>query len=172
MRGRKRKFHGKHWSESDIESVANNLHKYAIEQMYWLGRSPGAIRAMMKRKRIYPNTQEWLTSGQAAELAGISVQMLTRKARQGKVIAARPNSRWWLFDPNQFAKDEFADWLEIPEVQARTGRAYVTIAEWAQQGKVRAVKVIRRKQRRWVFHPQRFKPSMVDAPPLAPAASN
>lgn len=75
-----------------------------------LGRTPKAVLRWMERHRVYPTrTGDYVTSGVASRLTGLTPQELTALARERRIRARRvPGGRWWMFDTEDLPMDEFA----------------------------------------------------------------
>lgn len=93
--------HGKRWTYDEEDFACQRLHIWTPEAIARrLGRTPAAVARWLYTWRQGPTRQTWLTSGQAAKLAGCTQQWLTRLAKAGRARARRvPGGRWWLFDP-------------------------------------------------------------------------
>lgn len=92
---------GRLWSVDEAHFVSARIRLWTVGAIArHLGRSERAVRHWCERNRVAPTRDEWVTSGIAAELTGLSPQALTKAARAGRVRARRvPGGRWWLFDP-------------------------------------------------------------------------
>lgn len=97
---------GKRWTAAEAISAALWVGRYRDATIARkLGRTPKAVRQWRERQRLFPSTQEWLTTSQAAELAGVSDRAMRRWARAGRVNAHRlPGGRRWLIDPASVPK--------------------------------------------------------------------
>ena len=70
-----------------------------------LGRTRKSVVQWCQRNGQYPTRQQWVTSGQAAELTGWSPQWIVRLVKAGKLRGRRvPGGRWWLIDPDSLPR--------------------------------------------------------------------
>lgn len=97
---------GRRWTADDEWVVISRLTRWRVETIArHLGRTPKAVRRWMERTGQYPQTQDLVTSGVAAEVTGRSPGHLRRLARTGRVRARRvPDGRHWLFDLDELAR--------------------------------------------------------------------
>lgn len=73
-----------------------------------LGRTEGAVIERCIDLHIAPTKNGCLTSSEAARMAGVSQQYMTRMARQRRIKAHRLSGQsWWLFGPL-----DVLDWME------------------------------------------------------------
>lgn len=67
-----------------------------------LGRTPKAVLRWCERNRVFPCRGSWWTTGQAAQVTGLSPQHLSALCRQRKLRSRRvPGGRWWLIAPEE-----------------------------------------------------------------------
>lgn len=92
---------GRRWTVDDEWVVLTRVRVWRVETIARrLGRTPKAVRRWCERNRVAPTTDEWVTSGIAAGLTGLSPQRLTALARAKRIRARRVSGgSWWLFDP-------------------------------------------------------------------------
>jgi len=96
--------HGRHWTMSEDAFLIGRRETWTIGAIAKaLGRTPKAAYRRAQRQRCWPTRGSALTSGQAAELLGVTQQTMSKRARLGIVKARRvPGGSWWLFDRKMF----------------------------------------------------------------------
>lgn len=90
------------WTTDECHFVSSHIRIWRVETIAArIGRTPKAVRRWCERNRVAATRDEWVTSGIAAEMTGLTPQGLTKMARAGRVTAQRvPGGRWWLFRPS------------------------------------------------------------------------
>ncbi|HSR54122.1 MAG TPA: helix-turn-helix domain-containing protein [Acidobacteriota bacterium] len=133
------------WSDGEVQWVADHAHYLTEESMAAkLGRSVEALKDKMRRLRLYPQQQDYLTLSEAARETGYSRDYLLYLARARKIAARRqPGRRRYIIRIDRLPEKTSAagarKQAEIPPGWVLSGRA-AEITGYSQQYLVRLAK--------------------------------